>query len=66
MGRVLTWIFVIICVVIAYQAGLFQGLFSYFENSANKMQEETVTENPDGSITKVKYKNVFNVIFDKE
>ena len=66
MGRVLTWVFVIICIVVAYNAGLFNLIFNYFGDSANKMQQETVTENEDGSVTTVKYKNVFNVIFDKE
>ena len=66
MGKVISWILIIICVMFAYKMGIFDWIISYFENSANKMQEETVTQNADGSTTTVKYKNVFNVIFDKE
>jgi hypothetical protein len=66
MGRAISWILIIICVIVAYQMGIFDWIVQYFENSANKMQQETVTQNEDGSTTTVKYKNVFNVIFDKE
>ena len=62
----IVWCLIIICVIVAYQMGIFDWIVQYFENSANKMQQETVTQNEDGSTTTVKYKNVFNVIFDKE
>ena len=66
MGRIISWILIVVCVIFAFKLGIFDWIIAYFENSANKMQEENVTHNPDGSTTTVRYKNVFNVIFDKE
>ena len=65
MGKVVGWIVVIAAVFFAYQAGFFNSILDYFALSAAKAGQEETIQNPDGSITTVRYKNIFNILFDK-
>ncbi len=65
MGKFIGWIVVIAIIFFAYQAGFFNSILDYFRLSAAKAGQEEVIEHEDGTITTVRYKNVFNVLFDK-
>ncbi len=65
MGKFIGWIVVLAVIFFAYQAGFFNGILDYFKMSAAKAGQEEVIEHEDGSITTVRYRNVFNVLFDK-
>ena len=57
---------IIICVVvfIAFQLGWIENIKNYFMKSIEMSHKEQVIKEPDGSITKIRYKNVFDLIFD--
>ena len=65
MGKVISWIVVIICLYLVWQAGVFDIIGHYFKASADKANREEVIYNPDGSVTTVRYNNVLNVFFDR-
>ncbi len=65
MGKLVGWIVVLAVLFFAYQAGYFNPILDYFKLSAAKAGQEEVIEHEDGSITTVRYRNIFNILFDK-
>ncbi len=65
MFKILMWIVVFIAIFYAYQAGWFNNIANYFSESAKYGRQERVIEEDDGSITTVKYRNVFDLILGK-
>ena len=65
MGKVLGWIVVIGLIYFGYQAGWFTSIINYFTDSYDKARQEQVIENPDGSVTTVKYRNIFDMLAGK-
>ena len=51
--------------VMTYQAGLFNGIISYFDESAAKARQEKIIEHEDGGYTTVKYRNVFDLLLGR-
>ncbi len=65
MNGFFTWVLIIICLALAYQAGLFNAIGNYFQRTSDMSRQEQVIENPDGSTTTIKYKNVLNMWTDR-
>lgn len=65
MLRVFGWLIVLIILYYGYQAGWFTGIINYFSESSKNAREERVIEHEDGSITTVKYRNVFDFLLSK-
>ena len=65
MGRIVGWLIIIGLVYYGFQAGWFTSIANYFKDSYNKARQEQVIENPDGSVTTVKYRNIFDMLAGK-
>lgn len=66
MQRLLVWVVVIAGLFMGYKAGWFDFIIQYFSNSSAKARQEQVIENEDGSTTTVRYRNVFDLLLNKE
>ncbi len=62
MFKLFVWLLVFAGIYFAYQAGWFNSIISYFEESA---RQERVIEEEDGSITTIKYRNVIDLLTGK-
>ncbi len=65
MFKILKWLIVLVCIYMAYQAGWFNTIFSYFSDSAENAKQEQVIENEDGSYTTVRYRNILDILTGK-
>lgn len=66
MKAIMTRIIIIgILVFLAYKFGWIENIKNYFEKTAEMSKQEQVIYEPDGSVTKIKYRNVLNMIFEK-
>ena len=65
MSGLLKWIIIIAIIGFAYSSGFFDGIIKYFQNSYEYSQQEQVINEPDGSITTVRYKNIFDILTGK-
>lgn len=65
MLRVFGWLVVLAVIYYGFQAGWFTGIINYFSESAKAARQEQVIEHDDGSITTVKYRNVFDLLLGK-
>ncbi len=65
MQKLLVWIVVLGGLYMGYKAGWFDFITQYFSESAAKARQEQVIENEDGSITTVRYRNVFDLLLNK-
>lgn len=61
MFKVLMWMALLIALFYAYQAGLFHNIANYFSESEKFGRQERVIEEEDGSITTVRYRNIFDM-----
>lgn len=60
--RVFGWLILLAAIFFGYQQGWFDFVIDYFSESSRNAREERVIEHEDGSITTVKYRNVFDVL----
>ena len=65
MFKLFVWLLVFVGIYFAYQAGWFNSIISYFEESARQARQERVIEEEDGSITTIKYRNVIDLLTGK-
>ncbi len=65
MYKVFLWIIFFIALYFAYQAGWFHNIANYFSESEKFGRQERVIEEEDGSITTVRYRNVFDIVTGK-
>ena len=65
MLRVFGWLIVLIILYYGYQSGWFTGIINYFSESSRNARQERVIEHEDGSISTVKYRNVFDLLLSK-
>ena len=56
------WLVLLGILYYGWQAGWFDAIIDYFSESSRAAREEQVIEHEDGSITTVKYRNVFDVL----
>ncbi len=61
MFKVLMWMALLIALFYAYQAGWFHNIANYFSESEKFGRQERVIEEEDGSITTVRYRNIFDM-----
>ncbi len=62
MLRIFGWLIFLAVVYYGWQAGWFSPVVNYFSEASRAAREEKVIEHEDGSITTVKYRNVFDVL----
>lgn len=65
MFKLFVWLLVFAGIYFAYQAGWFNSIINYFEESARQARQERVIEEEDGSITTIKYRNVIDLLTGK-
>lgn len=65
MGKAIGWIIVIALIIYAYQAGWIAIAINSMNEFVRNSQKEQVIEHADGTVTTVKYKNIFS-LFSKE
>ncbi len=65
MGKIAGWIILIVLIVVGYQAGWFNSIINYFSESSRQARQERVIEESDGSVTTVKYRNIFDILSGK-
>ena len=65
MLRVFGWLIVLMILYYGYQSGWFTGIINYFSESSKNARQERVIEHEDGSISTVKYRNVFDFLLSK-
>ena len=65
MLRVFGWLIVLMILYYGYQSGWFNGIINYFSESSRNARQERVIEHEDGSISTVKYRNVFDFLLSK-
>ena len=58
------WLVLLGVLYFGWQAGWFDQIISYFSESARNSRAEQVIEEEDGSITTVRYRNVFDLLLD--
>ena len=66
MFKLIVWIIIFAGIYFAYQAGLFNGIINYFNESAMQARQEKVIEHEDGSYTTVRYRNVFDLLLGRK
>ena len=66
MQKLVGWIIFFTIVYFGHQAGWFDYVINYFSDASRQAREERVIEHPDGSITTVKYRNIFDLLLKKE
>ncbi len=65
MGKVFGWIVVIVLIIVACKAGWVNSVINYFDSSYTKAKQERVIEESDGSVTTVRYRNIFDILTGK-
>ena len=65
MFKILMWIVLFVALFYAYQAGWFHNIANYFSESERYGRQERVIEEEDGSITTVRYRNVFDMVLGR-
>ena len=65
MLRAFGWLIVLMILYYGYQVGWFNGIMNYFSESSKNARQERVIEHEDGSISTVKYRNVFDLLLSK-
>ena len=58
------WLVLLGILYFGWQVGWFDQIISYFSESARNARAEQVIEEEDGSITTVRYRNVFDLLLD--
>ncbi len=66
MFKLIVWIIIFAGIYFAYQAGFFNGIINYFNESAIQARQEKVIEHEDGSYTTVRYRNVFDLLLGRK
>lgn len=66
MGRAFGWVVFLLILFIAYQAHWLDNIIDYISYTFNTSKQEKTIHNPDGSTTTVRYKNVFDIILNKD
>ncbi len=65
MKNALGWILLILVIIIAYKAGWLESIKNYFVNSSELSGKTEVIQEPDGSTTTIRYKNVVDLILGR-
>ncbi len=65
MGKILGWIVVLGLLYFGYQAGWFTSIVNYFTDAYDKSRQEQVIESSDGTVTTVRYRNIFDMLSGK-
>ena len=65
MGKLFFWVIVILLIVGGYKAGVFDPVVNYFSESAKYARQEKIIQEEDGSITTVRYRNIFDLLLGK-
>ena len=65
MGKLFFWVIVILLIFVGYKAGVFDPVVNYFSESAKQARQEKIIQEEDGSITTVRYRNIFDLLLGK-
>lgn len=65
MFKVCVWLVVAACIYLAYQAGWFNSIINYFQESSARARQEQVIEYEDGSYSTVKYRNALDLMMGR-
>jgi diacylglycerol kinase len=61
----IVWLLVIGALYFAYQVGMFNSIYDYVVDSISTASKEKVIQEEDGSVTTVRYKNIFDLFSKK-
>lgn len=65
MYKLFLWLVFLLALFFAYKAGWFNSIVNYFVETDRYSKQEKVIENPDGSVTSVRYRNIIDIVTGK-